>query len=222
MVSCCNHRPHDKNCKRQDGKTFKLPRKFSKNQCKQPRGFTMKSSCAPYKYCKQQRGGGKGKATSCKGYGNAIAILNQNKDNISGHVRFIPHKSGLHIDYDIKGLKDGEHGFHIHEYGDLSEGCTSACSHFNPDKCDHGGLHSKIRHAGDLGNIVSKDKIAKGRLYARNLSTNPKTKYNIVGRMIIVHEDRDDLGKGGDEESLKTGNAGKRVACGVIGLASKH
>ena len=83
MVSCCNHRPHDKNCKRQDGKTFKLPRKFSKNQCKQPRGFTMKSSCAPYKYCKQQRGGGKGKATSCKGYGNAIAILNQNKDNLS-------------------------------------------------------------------------------------------------------------------------------------------
>ena len=40
--------------------------------------------------------------------------------------------------------------------------------------------------------------------------------------MIIVHADRDDVGKGGDEESLKTGNAGKRVACGVIGLASKH
>ena len=41
----------------------------------------------------------------------------------------------------------------------------------------------------------------------------------IVGRMIIVHADRDDLGQGGDAESLKTGNAGKRVACGVIGLA---
>ena len=174
MNSCCNHRSHDKSCKRKDGKTFKLPRKFSKKQCKQPRGFTMKSSCAPYKDCNQQRGG----ANSCKGSGNAIAILYQNKDNINGHVRFIPHKSGLHIDYDIKGLKDGEHGFHIHEYGDLSEGCTSACSHFNPDKCDHGGLNSKIRHAGDLGNIVSKDKIAKGRLYASKLSTNPKTKYN--------------------------------------------
>lgn len=220
MVSCCNHRNHDKTCKRNDGKIFKLPRKFTKKQCKQPRGFTMKSSCAPYKNCKQH--GGKSKTTSCNGVGNAIAILNQNKDNISGYVRFSPHKTGLHIHYDIKGLKDGEHGFHIHEYGDLSEGCTSACSHFNPDNCHHGGLDSKTRHAGDLGNIVSKDKIAKGRLYASKLSTNPKNKYNIVGRMIIVHEDRDDLGKGGDEESLKTGNAGKRVACGVIGLASKH
>ena len=223
MDSCCNHRNHDKTCKRNDGKIYKLPRKFTKKQCKQPRGFTMKSSCAPYKNCKQHGGrNGKGKTTSCNGVGNAIAILNQNKDNISGHVRFIPHKTGLHIHYDIKGLKDGEHGFHIHEYGDLSEGCTSACSHFNPDNCDHGGLDSKTRHAGDLGNIVSKDKIAKGRLYASKLSTNPKNKYNIVGRMIIVHEDRDDLGKGGDEESLKTGNAGKRVACGVIGLASKY
>ena len=223
MVSCCNHRSYDKTCKRNDGKIFKLPRKFTKKQCKQPRGFTMKSSCAPYKNCKQHGGrSGKKKTISCNGVGNAIAILNQNKDNISGHVRFIPHKTGLHIDYDIKGLKDGEHGFHIHEYGDLSEGCTSACSHFNPDNCNHGGLDSKTRHAGDLGNIVSKDNIAKGRLYAKKLSTNPKNKYNIVGRMIIVHEDRDDLGKGGDEESLKTGNAGKRVACGVIGLASKH
>ena len=44
----------------------------------------------------------------------------------------------------------------------------------------------------------------------------------IVGRMIIVHQDRDDLGLGGDEESLKTGNAGKRVACGVIGLAERR
>lgn len=152
----------------------------------------------------------------------AVAVLIPNKNNITGTVLFKEKNNGLQIDYNIKNLSDGKHGFHIHKFGDLTDNCTSACSHFNPDNKTHGGLNSKIRHAGDLGNIVSKDKIAKGRLYASKLSTNPKNKYNIVGRMIIVHEDRDDLGKGGDEESLKTGNAGKRVACGVIGLASKH
>ena len=123
MTSCCNHTKRHKTCKRQDGKIFSLPRKFSVKQCKHAKGFTMKSSCAPYKYCKQRGGSGN---TSCVSSGNAIAILNQNKDNVTGLVRFIPHKKGLRIEYHIKGLENGEHGFHIHEYGDLSEGCTSA------------------------------------------------------------------------------------------------
>ena len=82
----------------------------------------------------------------------------------------------------------------------------------------HGGLDSKVRHEGDLGNITSRDGRAKGILMAKTLSLNPKGPTFIVGRMIIVHADRDDLGLGGDEESLKTGNAGKRLACGVIGF----
>ena len=64
MRSCCSSRKKDKQCVRKsDGKTFKLPRRFSKKRCQQDiKGFTMKSSCAPYKNCltkkrKKKRGG---------------------------------------------------------------------------------------------------------------------------------------------------------------------
>ena len=137
---------------------------------------------------------------------------------ISGTVYFEETNEGVKIDYQIRGLYDGPHGFHIHEYGDLTDGCTSACAHFNPDGATHGGLDTKIRHFGDLGNIESKDRLAEGSLFLPNGRLDG-SKYSILGRMIIVHADRDDLGEGGDEESLKTGNAGKRLACGVIGLA---
>ena len=51
MKSCCKTTKNTKICMRKDNKTFKLPRRFSKQKCKNPRGFTMKASCAPYKYC---------------------------------------------------------------------------------------------------------------------------------------------------------------------------
>lgn len=147
-----------------------------------------------------------------------VAVLYPEDSQVSGVVRFQPVTDGLLISYKIKGLTDGKHGFHIHEYGDLTDGCTSACAHFNPDGATHGGLETKIRHFGDLGNIVSNNGLSKGYLFLKNGCLDG-SKYSILGRMIIVHADPDDLGKGGDEESLKTGNAGKRLACGVIGLA---
>ena len=160
----------------------------------------------------------------------AVAVMAPNDNGVDGVVRFRDTGKGVEINYDITGMADGEHGFHIHEYGDLTDGCQSACAHFNPFGTTHGGLNSKVRHEGDLGNIVSRDGRAKGTLMAKTLSLNPQSSTFIVGRMIIVHEDRDDLGLGGldkngkiidekvHEESLKTGNAGKRLACGVIGF----
>ena len=53
MVNCCKHTKKHKSCiRKSDKKSFKLPRKFSRQKCKNPKGFTMKSSCAPFKYCK--------------------------------------------------------------------------------------------------------------------------------------------------------------------------
>ena len=69
---------------------------------------------------------------------------------------------------------------------------------FYPDNKTHGGLNSKIRHAGDLGNIISKNKIKRFNFCSLTLSTS---KYNVLGRMIIIHEDEDDLGLGKNDES---------------------
>lgn len=159
------------------------------------------------------------KKTHCNKQKNAIAVLDMKP--VKGIVEFVKASyNKVTVKYDITGLTDGKHGFHIHQYGDLSDGCTSACSHFNPDNVDHGGPHSTVRHAGDLGNIVAINGRAKGTVTVNGLSLDPKSKRSIIGRAIIVHEDADDLGKGGDAESKKTGNAGARICCAVIGFTS--
>jgi Cu-Zn family superoxide dismutase len=214
MISCCEHK-NEKSCLRTlDKKMFKLPRKFSKKDCltKKIKGFSMKSSCAPYKYCKNYTRKNKNSIL------NAICILNQNDNNVKGSIHFKNINNKLHIKYNISGLSDGEHGFHVHEYGDLSDNCNSGCSHFNPFNETHGGPNSIHRHAGDLGNIISKNNIAKGTIVDNILSLDFNKKTCIIGRMMIVHEQKDDLGLGNNDESLKTGNAGKRLACGIIGI----
>ena len=119
----------------------------------------------------------------------------------------------------VEGLEPGEHGFHIHEFGDLSDGCDSAGGHYNPDNVDHGDLDNG--HVGDLGNITAdKNGIAQFSLVAERVELSGDR--SVVGRAIVVHKDEDDLGKGGDDESLKTGNAGERAGCGVIRLKNMN
>jgi Cu-Zn family superoxide dismutase len=149
----------------------------------------------------------------------AIAVLS---GDVSGAVKFIEEGNKVKVDLDIKGLKPNfEHGFHVHQAGDLSEGCTSACAHFNPFNATHGGPESKVRHVGDLGNIKT-DKNGKAKYSFYDPMIKLRGKCNIIGRMIVIHDKTDDLGKGGDAESLKTGNAGKRIACAVIGYAKEN
>lgn len=135
-------------------------------------------------------------------------------------IRIYEADPGLFFHGTIHGLMPGKHGFHIHEFGDLTEGCKSLCAHFNPYEKEHGGPNSRIRHLGDLGNITAdENKIAHVAIHDRTLRL--KGPHGILGRSIVVHADEDDLGLGGHPLSKTTGNAGKRILCGVIGYASR-
>jgi len=143
----------------------------------------------------------------------AIATLEHTVDDVEGVIKF-KQKPGQPtiINGIIKGLTPGKHGFHIHEFGDLSDGCKSAGGHYNPEGVEHGGLLQG--HVGDLGNITADDSgTARFQIKAQRVDLS-----DVVGRAVVIHADEDDLGTGGDEESLKTGNAGDRVGCGVIRL----
>jgi len=124
------------------------------------------------------------------------------------------------ISWDISGNDpSAERGFHIHQFGDNTNGGLSAGPHYNPHGKTHGAPTDSERHVGDLGNFKT-----DGQGNAKGSTTDSLIKLigeqSILGRTIVIHGGTDDLGKGGNEESKKTGNAGPRPACGVIGIAA--
>lgn len=152
---------------------------------------------------------------------SAIAVFDNKK--IRGTVHFTEDiaNGSVIIDIDILGGlgKNKLHGFHVHEYGDMSDQCNSMCAHFNPYGKQHGGPHSSERHVGDLGNIRSDAHGAAKYRFSDKVIKLRGTKCNIIGRGLIIHADEDDLGLGGEADSLTTGHAGARIACSVIGYA---
>jgi len=155
---------------------------------------------------------------------HAIAVF-ADQSGIHGVVKFAEdlENNQVKIELNIVGLSPNSlHGFHVHEAGDLSDKCTSMCAHFNPFNKTHGGPNSKVRHVGDLGNIKTNAKGEAKYSFCDSVIKLRGTKSNIIGRGLIIHEDEDDCGKGGNAESLKTGNAGKRIACAVIGYAKQN
>lgn len=103
--------------------------------------------------------------------------------------------SEVHIYGEVSNLSPGQHGFHIHQFGDTTNGCISAGPHFNPFQKTHGGIDNEERHAGDLGNITADESgMAKFDFKDRLIRLNGP--HSIIGRSIIVHQDPDDLGQG--------------------------
>jgi len=154
----------------------------------------------------------------------AICVLTNTTENVKGVITLEENGNICKIHIKASGLSLGKHGFHIHNKGDLTDGCTSLCSHFNPYNKHHGGRNSKERHVGDLGNITADvNGNVDETMYNKTIKLNGPL--SVIGRSFIIHADEDDLGlyNGPDpkkrEESLKTGNAGKRQSCGVIGIA---
>jgi Cu-Zn family superoxide dismutase len=143
----------------------------------------------------------------------AVAELKPTEgNNVTGKVTFISQNGALRVVADIEGLAPGKHGFHIHEIGDCSApDASSAGGHFNPGKAPHGAPENPPaqRHAGDLGNLEAN---ADGKAHYEMLDQvlalgGPNS---IVGKSVIVHAQPDDL------STQPVGNAGPRLACGVI------
>ena len=142
---------------------------------------------------------------------DAIAVLSPTQGNeVRGTVYFTKVADGVRIDGEVTGLKPGSHGFHIHEKGDCSApDAASAGGHYNPTKMPHGSPSSAERHMGDFGNIEA-NSAGVARFSRIDRSATVEGPNSIIGHGVIVHADPDDL------KSQPAGNAGKRVACGVI------
>ena len=151
----------------------------------------------------------------------AVAVL-RGDSNVKGTVTFEQESesSNTKITWDITGNDpNAERGMHVHAFGDNTNGCTSAGPHFNPHGKDHGAPDDDERHVGDLGNFKTDAQgNATGTVEDKLIKLIGSE--SVIGRTIVVHAGTDDLGKGGHPESKKTGNAGARPACGVIGIAA--
>jgi Cu-Zn family superoxide dismutase len=143
----------------------------------------------------------------------AIAVLHSaSGSQVAGTVTFTKTGDTVQVVADITGLTPGKHGFHIHEFGDCSAAdASSAGGHFNPMKKPHGAPDSPDRHAGDMGNLEA-DSTGKAHLELKDSMLKLSGENSILGRGVIVHEKVDDW-------SQPVGNAGGRLACGVIGVA---
>lgn len=148
---------------------------------------------------------------------HAVCVLQPvGKSGVSGTISFDLNGDQLHVIGTVKGLSPGKHGFHVHQFGDLRDTETgkSAGGHFNPTGAPHGHQHgdAKERHAGDFGNIeAGADGVAKIDFSDSIASLHGED--SIIGRGIVIHA-------GEDKFTQPVGDAGARVALGVIGIAN--
>jgi Cu-Zn family superoxide dismutase len=144
----------------------------------------------------------------------AVAVFQATKGNeVKGTLMLQETEKGLHVWGEVSGLSPGDHGFHIHEFGDLrSDDGMATGSHFSAEGKSHGDLNHDKSHEGDFGNInAGSDGVAKVDLTSKGLKL-----HYVLGRAFVVHAKADDL------TSQPAGNAGARIGVALIGVSKAH
>lgn len=133
--------------------------------------------------------------------------------NAQGTVGFVQLADGtVRVKVNLTGVPPGIHGFHVHDKGDCGDNGNAAGGHFNPAGTAHGAPQGDPHHAGDFGNVTADD---AGRVQAEFVTSSITVEAganSVVGHAVILHANPDDL------TTQPTGNAGGRIACGVVSL----
>lgn len=138
---------------------------------------------------------------------------------VSGKLVLTPVSGGVRLVGEVGGLPDsGRAGFHVHERGDCSSADgSSAGAHFNPTGQPHGNAKTGAHHAGDLDNLIADlEGVARVDVVLRDVTLGGTPSTDIVGRALLVHAAPDDY------RTQPAGNAGARVACGVIRITRQQ
>ena len=144
----------------------------------------------------------------------AIAMVEGLGDHkVKGKVTFKQNEDGVEIVGEFTGLQPGQHGFHVHEFGDCSM-ADGKCAggHFNPSGMPHAGPDDAKRHVGDMGNLKA-DSTGNASYKRTDSMITLNGRNSIIGRSVIVHAKPDDF-----KTQQPPGNAGDRIGCGVIGI----
>lgn len=142
---------------------------------------------------------------------HGVAVFQASKgSSVKGVLQLEETDKGLHVWGEISGLTPGEHGFHIHEFGDLrSDDGMATGAHYSSTGHAHGDINAEKGHEGDFGNVVADDKgVAKIDLVANDVHL-----HFVLGRAFVVHADKDDL------KTQPSGNSGARIGVALIGVA---
>jgi superoxide dismutase, Cu-Zn family len=154
-----------------------------------------------------------GACATARGPMAMTAMVPLGSSTAQGTVHFQELRDGaVEVQVDLTGVPPGVHGFHVHENGSCADNGNAAGGHFNPMSMPHSSPDATSHHAGDFGNVTAGADGEVHTTFTTRSITVTEGQRSAVGRAVILHANPDDL------VTQPTGNAGGRIACGVVSL----